>query len=343
MTVTANELRPPEGDGYQFASLPLGDNIPLTLAQCASSGWEFLGVDPAPRLPHYHPVHSEPQRIDPTLGVMERDGVVRQRIDPTQGGAEPYGLFRRDTSKWTPIGQPVIQQESPAPADDRDQRIDATLGRLGLLIDKLIEQAPQSMTFSTAGMVTTLSRPSKPMATSRGTDMFSKMRSLVSRFYGEVAGVGALDLMPFVELMNKFLRRYSPTMDSPAAARLFLEVILEEANDPRSGIIARILAERSHQSKKGYTPEHDMRVNTGGELVDGAIAYLLAPTVDDGAVPDPWPEGWDERIFHNEGRISNIAKAVGMLVAELERLETVQAADPLPAEEKAEVPDVDDA
>jgi len=336
-------ITPPEGDGYQFASLPLGDNIPLTLAQCASSGWEFLGVDPAPRLPHYHPVHSEPQRIDPTLGVMERDGVVRQRIHPTQGGVEPYGLFRRDTSKWTPTGQPVVQQESQTPADDRDQRIDATLGRLGLLIDRLIEQAPQPMTLSTASMATTLSRPSKQVVTSRGSDQLSKMRSLVSRFYGEVAGVGALDLIPFVELMNDFLRRYTPTASKNAGSKFYRELMMDQMAEYLPLEISLLLAERNHQIRKGYTPEHDAQVNAGGELVDGAIAYLLAPTMDDGAVPDPWPEGWDERLFHNEGRISNIRKAVAMLVAELERLEAVQAADPLPAEEKAEAPDVDGA
>lgn len=82
----------PEGDGYQYARLPIDIPMPRGLSALAAHGWEFVCLDTDTEMALAHGV--------------------------------PIGVFRRDTSKWSPTG---VKLNSVETNDVVLQRLDQIL------------------------------------------------------------------------------------------------------------------------------------------------------------------------------------------------------------------------
>lgn len=153
-------VTPPEGDGYQYASLPLSFDIPRGLAAAAEKGWEFLAIDPSPRVPTgfgNHEYHANP------------DGSFAYGPGPT----EPFGLFRRDLSKWSTTGERKH-------------------------VTRFVTTSSSTLTTSMPGVDVTREEPEVRV-----------LRQLVSDFYGKVVSTGVLGFGTFTDLMGRFVDRYA--------------------------------------------------------------------------------------------------------------------------------------
>jgi len=91
-----------------------------------------------------------------------------------------------------------------------------------------------------------------------------------------------------------------------------MKTILDEIND-----------ERRSQIAKGYTEEHDDE-HTMGEIA-AVAAYIAAPNDDERAMVNapPWAKYIVEKWRHN--RRKQLLIAAALLVAEIERLDRIEA------------------
>ena len=271
-------ITPPEGDGYQYASLPLSFDIPRGLAAAAERGWEFLAIDPSPRVPTgfgSHEYHTAP------------DGSFAHGPGPT----EPFGLFRRDLSRWSTTGERKH-------------------------VTRFVTTSSSTLTTSMPGVDVTREEPEVRV-----------LRQLVSDFYGKAVSTGVLGFGTFTDLMGRFVDCYAEerTKLGKGVATTNLGVAVAqgvlfdyarkhgfEQTDPMSIAIKLVNEEHGKLAEQGFIESSRGASNANGELADAAIAFILA---SDG----PWPENWDDSAFHNNGRMGNLIKAAALLVAEIER------------------------
>jgi predicted S18 family serine protease len=96
---------------------------------------------------------------------------------------------------------------------------------------------------------------------------------------------------------------------------------LIDRHTPLDGV-QRIQRERNRQKSISYTRSHDERVNTAGELVQAARAYLAEAEAE---MRELWPSNWapPKREAPAFGRSRNLEKAGALIAAELDRLSTV--------------------
>lgn len=90
-----------------------------------------------------------------------------------------------------------------------------------------------------------------------------------------------------------------------------------------------VWGERNRQKlEEGYSPEHDDE-HDGGELVRAARCYAdptaYVPFRPAGA-PEEWP--WEPESFKPKSYRDNLVRAAALLVAEIERLDRAEEAQP---------------
>lgn len=76
-----------------------------------------------------------------------------------------------------------------------------------------------------------------------------------------------------------------------------------------------VITERNHQINKGWTFQHD-DTHTGGELVMAAVAYAMDN-------PYIYPKNW--KYNKRANRRERLIKAIALLIAEIERIERIEA------------------
>jgi hypothetical protein len=89
--------------------------------------------------------------------------------------------------------------------------------------------------------------------------------------------------------------------------------------------IEMIAAERERQQAyHEWTTEHDDRHDTS-ELARAAACYCLPPGYDDAGMwrTRLWP--WEKGAFHSGDRVRELVKAGALIVAEIERLQRLEA------------------
>jgi hypothetical protein len=109
-----------------------------------------------------------------------------------------------------------------------------------------------------------------------------------------------------------------------ALARGHLERGIENQTTP----IAAIIAERQRQiSVEGWTPEHDDE-HEGGQMAVASACYILHTVAGINGrcqitVPGMWP--WAPEWWKPSTPMRNLEKAGALIVAEMERLERMEA------------------
>ena len=96
--------------------------------------------------------------------------------------------------------------------------------------------------------------------------------------------------------------------------------------------IELIAAERERQiNEEGWTPEHDLKNHSTGELAVAAAAYAVNKLPAHKAeIPFPWDYRWDKREKHD--RLRSLVVAGSLIAAEIKRELTIRQE----AKEKAE-------
>lgn len=82
-----------------------------------------------------------------------------------------------------------------------------------------------------------------------------------------------------------------------------------------------VLVERQRQiHEEGWTPEHDDKNYSDGELSDAAVAYAIQPYCCSKSIPpSPWP--WTSDWWKPSTPRRDLVKAAALLIAEIDRLD----------------------
>lgn len=116
--------------------------------------------------------------------------------------------------------------------------------------------------------------------------------------------------------------------------------MLELLATPPSRALLDVAAERRRQVEaEGWSLDHDLTNNDGGTLVQAAVVYALAAIGDpqerdvmeahglDGAEPyirNHWPQEWAGSWFKPKTPRRDLVRAAALLLAEIERRDTVE-------------------
>lgn len=86
-----------------------------------------------------------------------------------------------------------------------------------------------------------------------------------------------------------------------------------------SPFLLAVIAERAaHESREGWTPEHDDAHNPG-ELAQAGAAYALHAGTLSGTIPHEWP--WLDGWWKPTGFRRDLVKAAGLVIAEGDRFD----------------------